>query len=96
MRFLSVVIVLSLVAFSCPSLFAQAASSDDRIYDEVRRKLAGDAVVKGGALEVEVKDGVVTIRGKVRQEKQKRRAERLAKKVKGVKSVVNELRVEPI
>jgi osmotically-inducible protein OsmY len=95
MRFLSIVLILSVVVFSCPALFAQTGSSDDRIYDEVRRKLAADSVVKGGGFEVDVKDGVVTLRGKVREEKQKRRAERITKKVKGVKSVVNELRVEP-
>jgi osmotically-inducible protein OsmY len=95
MRFLSIVLVLSVVAFSCPALFAQTGSADDRIYDEVRRKLATDSVVKGGGFEVDVKDGVVTLRGKVREEKQKRKAERITKKVKGVKSVVNELRIEP-
>jgi osmotically-inducible protein OsmY len=95
MKFLSIVLILSFAAFSCPALFAQTSSSDDRIYDEVRRKLAADSVVKGGGFEVEVKEGVVTLRGKVREEKQKRKAERVTKKVKGVKSVVNELRIEP-
>lgn len=67
--------------------------SDDLIYNLVRQKLAGDSVVKGGALTVEVKDGAVTISGSVQSEKQKDKAERLAHKVKGVKSVANQIKV---
>jgi len=67
--------------------------SDDLVYNLVRQKLAGDSVVKGGALNVDVKDGVVTISGKLQSEKQKDKAERLAHKVKGVKSVVNQIQV---
>jgi osmotically-inducible protein OsmY len=67
--------------------------NDDLIYDLVRQKLAGDQVVKGGALTVDVKNGVVTLSGNVQAEKQKDKAERLAHKVKGVKSVVNQIKV---
>jgi osmotically-inducible protein OsmY len=49
--------------------------------------------VKGGAIEVVVHDGVVTLQGKVRTEKGRQKAESLTSKVKGVKKVVNELRV---
>jgi osmotically-inducible protein OsmY len=41
-----------------------------------------------------VKDGVVTLQGEVSQEKFRQKAERLTKKVKGVKSVVDELTVK--
>jgi osmotically-inducible protein OsmY len=68
---------------------------DDRIYDQVRMKLTTDADVKGGALDVSVKDGVVTIKGRVDTEKGKGRATKLAKKVKGVKDVDNQLVVGP-
>ena len=67
---------------------------DDAIYDQVRLRLAGDAEVKGGALDVAVKDGVVTLRGKVEKDRIKQKAEKLTKKVKGVKSVDNQLLVE--
>src|SRR5437868_3719818 len=70
-------------------------SSDDRISDQVRMRLATDEDVKGGALDVFVKNGVVTIKGRVDTEKGKNRATRLAKKVKGVKDVDNELIVGP-
>jgi len=73
--------------------FADKHLSDDSIHDVVKRKLANDPDVKGGALEIEVKDGVVTLRGKVETDKLKQKAERLAKKVPGVKKVVNEIRL---
>lgn len=68
---------------------------DDEIYDKVKLRLAGDPEVKGGALEVEVKDGVVTIKGIVRTDKAKAKADKVAGKVKGVTKVVNELKVSP-
>lgn len=94
MRFLSVVLVVALFAAVCVPALAQKNVSDDRIYDEVRRRLASDRDAKGGGLDVEVHEGVVTLRGKVRDAKQKARAEHVARKTKGVKKVVNELQVE--
>ena len=67
--------------------------NDNYISDSVRRKARGRCVVKGGAIEVDVKDGVVTLKGKVQEPKQKSKAESLAKKVKGVKSVVNNIQI---
>lgn len=75
---------------------APDAATDGHTIDMVRRKLANDPEVKGGALDVDVKDGVTTLRGKVAREKDKARAEKLTKKVKGVKSVVNQLEVSPL
>jgi osmotically-inducible protein OsmY len=66
-------------------------SEDDRIYDEVRRKLANDLDVKGAGIEVAVKNGVVTLSGKVHTEKGKEKAEKLTKKTKGVNGVQNQL-----
>ena len=90
MRTLSILLVLVLAAFTCATAWADQPS-DDSIFDKVRIKLAGDAEVKGTQLTVVVKDGVVTLRGKVESERGKNRAARLARKVKGVKSVTNEL-----
>ncbi|MEZ5353183.1 MAG: BON domain-containing protein [Bryobacteraceae bacterium] len=72
-----------------------APESDDSIYDQVRLRLAGEPEVNGGAIAVEVKEAVVTLRGKVRTDKAKERATRITKKVKGVKSVDNQLVVDP-
>jgi osmotically-inducible protein OsmY len=66
-------------------------TDDDRIYDEVRRKLANDLDVKGAGIEVAVKSGAVTLSGKVHTEHAKEKAEKLTKKTKGVTSVVNNL-----
>jgi osmotically-inducible protein OsmY len=68
---------------------------DDEIYDSVKRRLAGDPEVKGGALEVTVKDGVVTITGIVRTDRAKTKADKVVGRVKGVSKVVNELKVSP-
>ncbi|HVW83091.1 MAG TPA: BON domain-containing protein [Bryobacteraceae bacterium] len=76
------------------AIAADKPVSDDYINDSVRQKLAADQVVKGGDLDVQVKDGVVTLNGKVREGKQKDKAERIAKKIRGVKSVVNNIKIE--
>lgn len=83
--------LLALILLSGLCFAAGKAFSDDEIFDRVRRDLAGDPLVRGGALTVEVKDGVVTLKGTVDEQKAKARAEKLTKKVRGVKSVVNQL-----
>lgn len=88
--------VLLFAALTVSPLAAQQKVSDDEIYDKVRLRLASDRDVRGMAIEVDVKDGVVTLRGRVDKEKARRRAEKLAKKVKGVVEVINELRVAPL
>ncbi len=86
--------LLALLLAATVTPYAQQARSDDQIYDLVRQRLANDPDVKGGALQVDVKDGVVTIRGEVEKEKQRQKAEHVARKVKGVKSVNNELKLK--
>jgi osmotically-inducible protein OsmY len=92
MRILSLLLILALTV---PLLVAQpkavSSSSDDRIYNEVREKLALDTDVRGAAFDIEVKDGAVTLRGKVHTTKAKEKAEKIVKKVKGVVSVNNQL-----
>src|SRR5262245_48988332 len=56
--------------------------TDGALIDLVRIKLAGDREVKGGALQVDVKEGVVTLGGAVETQRQKDKAAKLAKKVK--------------
>jgi osmotically-inducible protein OsmY len=71
--------------------------TDDVISDAVRVKLAGDQLVGVIPVQVAVKDGVVTLSGSVEQKNVRSRAEKVAKKVKGVKQVVNriELKTRP-
>jgi osmotically-inducible protein OsmY len=65
--------------------------TDDTIADQVRMKLVADPDVKGGALDVTVKVGVVTLQGRVSTERARSKAGKLAKKIQGVKSVSNQL-----
>jgi osmotically-inducible protein OsmY len=88
--FLSLIMLFTLLA----PAFGAKPVTDDYISDSVRQKLAADQVVKGGAIDVEVKDGVVTLKGKVQEPRQKAKAEKLAKRVKGVKEVHNDLTIE--
>ena len=93
MRFLSLVLVFSLVL--TPLLAQKKPVTDDIINDQVRVKLASDAEIGGMAIDVDVHQGVVTLKGKVRTDKMRSKAEKVAKKVKGVTSVNNQLAVSP-
>ena len=76
--------------------FGQDSKADDKIHDLVMLRIAGDQIVGGpGRIEVSVAGGVVMLKGSVENDKQKSRAEHLAKRVKGVKSVDNQLKVVP-
>ena len=75
------------------SLAKSEPANDNVITDQVAIRLSSDQLVKGGGLKVDVKDGVVTLSGQVDEPKAKTRAEKLARKVKGVKQVVNNLTV---
>jgi osmotically-inducible protein OsmY len=95
-RFLAIGLLISGALAQSTLLAGQKGGDpDDRISDQVRMKLATDPDVKGGAMDVSVKDGVVVIKGRVDSDKGKSKATHLAKKVKGVKEVDNELTVGP-
>ena len=70
-RLIAALMVLLLVV---PMLVAQPRPDDDRINFEVRRKLADDVDVRGAGLDVTVKDGAVTLKGRVRTDKAKDKA----------------------
>jgi hyperosmotically inducible periplasmic protein len=84
-------ILLAFVVLAVACLAKQEPVTDDSLYNQVKIKLAGDQVVKGGGLDVDVKEGVVTLSGSVETVQQKERAEKLVKKMKGVKQVVNKI-----
>jgi hyperosmotically inducible protein len=94
MRILSLALLFALVL---TPLVAQKNKvvTDDTARDQVLVKLANDADVGGQSIEVDVKQGVATLKGKVRNDKQKVKAEKIAKKVKGITSVNNQLVVSP-
>jgi osmotically-inducible protein OsmY len=92
MRFLSLALVFGFVLMP---LLAQKHATDDMLVDQVRVKLADDADVGGMKIDVDVHQGAVTLKGKVRTDKQKIKAEKIAKKVKGVTGVTNQLVISP-
>jgi osmotically-inducible protein OsmY len=72
----------------------QAAKSNDAlIHDQVSMALTMDGDVRGGGIHVQVKDGAVTLQGKVKDAKAREKATKLAKKVKNVTSVDNQLKL---
>ena len=85
-------VVVLLLAGVC--LAAEKTLSDDAVYNQVRIKLADDPVVKGGGIDVEVKQGVVTLSGTVELQVQIEKATKVAKKVKGVKEVINHIELK--
>lgn len=91
MRILTLLFALLLVCSLTSAVALQSSNDDDRIYDQVRRRLANDPDIKGATFEVEVENGVVTVKGAVEKEKFRDKAERLVKRVKGVKKVVNNI-----
>lgn len=84
------------LALALPVLAQKKPIDDGTIYDQVRRILANDPDVKGGAFDVDVKDGLVTVKGKVPAEKSRQKVDKLCKKVKGVTGVDNQVKVDPV
>jgi hyperosmotically inducible protein len=83
-----------LLLLSGTLLWAADNLTDDQIHDQVRLRLTADTTVQGGAIEVDVRQGVVTLKGRVRTEKAKDKATKVVKKVKGVKNVDNKLVID--
>jgi hyperosmotically inducible protein len=70
-------------------------ASNAALTTKVKTALAKDAGFKTlGKIDVDSNEGVVTLKGRVESAEAKKKAEQVAKKVDGVKSVKNQLRVE--
>ena len=67
--------------------------TDSWLTAKTKIALFADARVKGREINVETKDSLVMLRGKVDNDEAKKAAEEIAKLVDGVKSVKNELQV---
>jgi hypothetical protein len=67
--------------------------SDDRIREEVNERLTDHPDVDATEIDVQVKDGEVTLSGTVDERRTKRMAEECAEQVWGVKEVHNQIRV---
>lgn len=71
------------------------APSNVDIQIEITSKLLDDEELRSSPIDVQVSAGNVTLSGKLKSEDLKARAEILVKTVKGVKSVTNNITVEP-
>lgn len=65
--------------------------SDERVRDDVCEILARDSEIDASDMEVEVKDGVVYLKGHVENRQIKRMAELTIENLPGVNDVVNQL-----
>src|ERR687898_408662 len=70
---------------------AKGATKDSWISSKTKIALYGDDRVAGSAINVDTKNAVVTLRGKVGSADEKKAAEEIAKTVDGVASVKNSL-----
>jgi hyperosmotically inducible periplasmic protein len=68
---------------------------DATITSNVKAKLTADTSLTDSTINVDTKDGVVTLGGMVNTDGGKPKAEQIAKTVEGVKSVTNNLAVKP-
>lgn len=71
------------------------AIPDARISKHVRERLDEDPHLEDGAIDIDVKDGEVTLSGLVDHPHDKQRAEECAGSVRGVVGVRNNLRARP-
>ena len=74
---------------------SDAKMSDDEIASRAINVLSWDSVVPSEAIQVTVRDGLVTLTGKVHWYYQKSSAERDVRNLSGVRSMVNNIEVEP-
>lgn len=74
---------------------SEAKTSDDEIASRAINVLSWDSVVPDDGIQVTVRDGLVTLTGRVHWYYQKSSAERDVRNLSGVRSVVNNIEVEP-
>ena len=74
---------------------SDAKTSDDEIAKRAINMLAWDSVVPSDAIQVTVRDGWVTLTGKVNWHYQRSSAERDVRKLSGVRGVINNIEMEP-
>jgi hyperosmotically inducible periplasmic protein len=95
MRFLCLPLLLALVLTPLLAQKDKTPVTDDIIVDQVKVRLANDSEVGGQPIQVDAHAGLVVLTGKVTNDKLKERAEKIAKKVKGVTGVDNKLAISP-
>jgi hyperosmotically inducible protein len=90
-------IVLTCALWGCQSITGRTAGQnldDTNITAAVKAQLGQDRLSTLTRIDVDTNDGVVALNGTVESAEQRSRAEQLARKVGGVKRVVNNLQVQ--
>jgi osmotically-inducible protein OsmY len=95
MRLFSLAILFALVLTPLIADKDKTPVSDDTIVDQVRVRIADDSEIGGQSIQVDAHNGMVVLTGKVTNDKLKAKAEKVAKKVKGVTGVENKLAISP-
>lgn len=93
---LTVLAVMILLA-ACQSTTGNTLGSnidDTAITASVKAKLAAEQISTVTRIDVDTNQGVVALNGTVQSEAMKMRAEQIARQVKGVRDVVNNLRIQ--
>lgn len=67
--------------------------TDERIYEDIGEILTHNPYIDASQIEVEVKEGLVTLRGSVEDRPMKLRAEEAIEHITGVRDIRNELSV---
>ena len=83
------------VALAAPAYAQVTAVKDGWLVMKIHSDLVDEDVLSGSNIDVDVKNGVVTLQGTVTSEAGRARAIAEAKKNDGVKSVVDQLRIAP-
>lgn len=86
---------LAVLVFAGASVAATAMNTDREITDAVEHEILLDGAVSLNALDISTADGIVTLTGSVENILAKERAARIASIVKGTRSVVNRIEVNP-
>ena len=83
------------VALAAPAVAQTTAVKDGWLVTKIHSDLVDEDVLSGSNIDVDVKNGVVTLQGTVTSEAGRARAIAEAKKTSGVKNVVDQLRIAP-
>jgi osmotically-inducible protein OsmY len=95
MRFFPLAILFVLVLTPLLAQKEKPPITDDIIVDQVKVRLADDSEVGGQPINVDAHGGTVVLTGKVTNDKMREKAEKIARKVKGVVGVDNKLAISP-
>ena len=83
------------VALAVPAFAQTSTVKDGWLVTKIHSDLVDEDVLSGSNIDVDVKNGVVTLQGTVTSEAGRARAIAEAKKTSGVKNVVDQLRIAP-